>query len=291
MLEPHTQKDIEKISYEILKGSKSLDIFPTPIDNVVSYANLVINQGIDLSKIHPDYLSKATDVLKRVLGKLQGVLDRREKVIMLDLTQGKSKQNFVKLHEVGHEVLPWQQKCFDVLEDDDESLDNDVREEFEAEANFFASVTLFQGDRFISEMDKLGLGMESSIQLSKLFGSSIHAALRRYVEYSKNRCALFVLENRTGFGATLRDKFQSPNFTKTFGELSIPVALDYFSWPFIRDYCGSRRFKTDGIIKLLTQNGEVDFQYHFFNNTYNAFVFLFPIGEKKRTRTKIIVTV
>jgi Zn-dependent peptidase ImmA (M78 family) len=187
MLEQHTQRDIEKISSEILKGSKSLDVFPTPVNKIVSYAELIIDTGIDLSKIHPDYMTKATEVLKKALGKLQGVLDRREKIIMLDLSQGKSKQNFVKLHEVGHGVLPWQQKSYDVLEDDDDSLGNHVCEEFEAEANFFASVTLFQGDRFIFEMDKLGLGIESSMQLSKLFGSSIHAALRRYVEYSKNR--------------------------------------------------------------------------------------------------------
>lgn len=291
MLEQHTQRDIEKISYEILKGSKSLDIFPTPVDKIVSYSELVVNTGIDLSRIHPDYLSKATDVLKRALGKLQGVLDRREKVIILDLSQGKSKQNFVKLHEVGHDVLPWQQKSYDVLEDDDETLGHHVCEEFEAEASFFASVTLFQGERFIHEMDKLGLGIESSMQLSKLFGSSIHAALRRYVEHSKNRCALFVLENRTAIGATLRDKFQSQNFTKTFGELTIPLALDYFTWPFIQDYCSKRKLKTDGIMTLSTQNGDVIFQYHFFNNSFNAFVFLFPVGEKKRTKTKIIVSV
>lgn len=291
MLESHTKRDIEKISHEILKGSKSLDIFPTPVNKIVSYAELVVNTGIDLSKIHPDYLSKATDTLKRALGKLQGLLDRREKIILLDLTQGKAKQNFVTLHEVGHDVLPWQQKSYEILEDDEESLRSDIREEFEAEASFFASVTLFQGDRFISEMDKLGLGIESSLQLSKLFGSSIHAALRRYVEHSKNRCALFVLENRSNFSATLRDKFQSANFTKTFGDLSIPLALDYFTWPFIRDYCSNRRLKIDGMMTLFTQNGEVNFQYHFFNNSFNAFVFLFPVGEKKRTRTKIIVSV
>ena len=291
MLELHTQRDIEKISFEILKGSKCLDIFPTPVDKIVSYSELVVNNGIDLSKIHPDYLFKATDTLKRALGKLKGVLDRREKVILLDLTQGKAKQNFVKLHEVGHDVLPWQQKSYEVLEDDEESLRNDIREEFEAEANFFASATLFQGDRFLFEMDKLGLGIESSLQLSKLFGSSIHAALRRYVEHSKNRCALFVLENRSSFSATLRDKFQSVNFTKTFGELSIPIALDSFTWPFIQDYCGNRKLKTDGLITLFTENGEVDFHYHFFNNSFNAFVFLFPVGEKKRTKTKIIVSV
>lgn len=284
MLDIHTQKDIEKISYDVLKCSKCLDVFPTPVEKIVSYSCLTVNFNIDLSGIHPDYDSRTTDTLKKALGKVQGVLDRREKVIMLDLTQGQPKRNFVTLHEVGHDVLPWQQKCFEILEDDESSFDNDVHEEFEAEANFFASSTLFQGNRFIGEMDKLDFSIKSSMTLAKLFGSSIHAAIRRYVECSQNRCALLVLENPTCLGATLRDKFQSENFSKTFGELSIPIKLESFSWPFVRDYCSKRRYRTGGSMKLPIQYGCVNFEYEFFDNSYNAFVFLFPLGEKKRAK-------
>ena len=45
-------KDIEKISLEILKDSKSLDIFPTPIDKIVSYVNLTVSSNVDISQIH-----------------------------------------------------------------------------------------------------------------------------------------------------------------------------------------------------------------------------------------------
>lgn len=293
MVEIHSKKDIEKISREILKDSNSFDVFPTPIDKILSYSELVIGTGVDLSQIHEGYFSKVPDVLKRALGKVRGVLDRRKKTIFLDMSQGKPRQGFVKLHEVGHDVLPWQRDTHELLEDDDDSLSIDTREEFEAEANFFASVTLFQHDRFITELEKLGLGIESSMQLSKLFGASVHATLRRYVEHSKNRCGLFVLENLSlngGIKCCLRDKFQSDKFTKTFGELSIPIELGY-TWPFVQDYHFKRRVKTDGIMALSTQNGEVKFRYHFFNNTYNAFVFFFPIKEKKSTRTKIIISV
>jgi hypothetical protein len=48
MLEQHTRKDIEKISYEILRGSKSLDIFPTPVDKIVEYAELVVRKDVDV---------------------------------------------------------------------------------------------------------------------------------------------------------------------------------------------------------------------------------------------------
>jgi len=284
-----SKKDIEKISYEILKGSKSFDVFPTPIDKIVSYAELTVNKGIDLSKIHQSYLSKTTDALKRALGKIQGVLDVREKVIYLDLSVHSSKQKFVKLHEVGHKVFPWQQKIYDVLEDDENNLDANTKEEFEKEANYFASATLFQQDRFISTMDKLGLDIDSAMHLSNFFGASKHATLRRYVEYSKKRCALIVLKDCTRSGAKLRDLFQSQSFTKTFGEVFIPSEIDS-AHPFVQDYCCNRKLKKDGLISLPTKNGSIDFSYHFFNNTYNVFVLMFPIGESKRTRTKIIIS-
>lgn len=289
MLELQSKKDIEKISYEILKSSKSLDIFPTPIDKIVSYAELSVSSGIDLSKIQSGYFSKVPDALKRALGKLQGALDIRKKEIYLDLSVNISKQKFVKLHEVGHNVLTWQQRTYDILEDDENTLDADTHEEFEAEANFFASATLFQQDRFVSEMDKYGLEIEAALQLSKYFGASIHATLRRYVEYSKKRCALIVLKDCTSCGAKLRDRFQSQSFTKIFGELSIPTEIERV-YPFIQDYCSNTKLKTDGLVSLPTKNGSVDFTYHFFDNTYNAFVFLFPVGEKKSTRTKFIIS-
>ena len=174
-------KDIEKISLEILKDSKSLDVFPTPIDRIVSYVDLKVSSNIDISQIHEGYKSKYPDALLRALSKVRGLLDRKEKKVYLDLTQLDSRKNFVKLHEVGHDVLPWQQRCFDVLDDDDESLKLDAREEFEAEANFFASVTLFQHDRFTSAISKYPLDIDAPIQLSTFFGASIHATLRRYV--------------------------------------------------------------------------------------------------------------
>lgn len=293
MVELHTKKDIEKISYEILKGSKSFDVFPTPIDQIISYTELIVSKEIDVSKIHSSYFSKATDALRRALSKVRGVLDRRERTIYLDLSQKKPKLGFIQLHEVGHDVLPWQNKIHDILDDDDDSLNPETLEHFEAEASFFASATLFQHDRFLTELDKLRLEIESPMHLAKLFGASVHASLRRYVEYSKNKCALIVLENISKNGSkakcSLRDKFQSEKFSKAFGDLYIPLELAY-TWPFVQDYYHNRRFKKDGSIKILTKNGDVDFTYHFFNNSYNAFVFLFPIGEKKSSRTKIIIT-
>ena len=134
----------------------------------------------------------------------------------------------------------------DVIDDDDDSLSEDVHEEFEVEANYFASVTLFQHDLFNFELNKLDLSIESSMHLAKTFGSSVHAALRRYVEHSKKRCALLVLKNISPRGqfvkCDLKSKFQSDKFTKTFGQILIPETLGY-TWEFVKDYYFQKKFK------------------------------------------------
>lgn len=292
-MELHSLKDIEKVSFDLLKGSKSFDVFPTPVDKIVDYSELLVNTNINISSIHESYLTKATDALFKAVAKIRGLLDRKKKTIYLDLSQLASRKNFVKLHEVGHGVLPWQKNVHDIIEDDDDSLSAHATEEFEAEANYFASVTLFQHDRFNNELNKLNLGIESAIHLSKLFGASIHATLRRYVECSVKRCALIVLENVSAIGSvpkcSKRGFFASKRFLQTFGNLELPDEFG-FTWDFAKDYYLKKRGIRTGSVPLSTENGVADFHYHFFNNSYNGFVLLYPSGEKQTSRTRIIVS-
>lgn len=292
-MELHSLKDIEKISFDLLKVSKSLDVFPTPVDSLVQYSELIINNNIDIKSIHEDYFSRATDALFKALSKVRGLFDRKKRTIYLDQSLYPAKKNFVKLHEVGHGVLPWQREVHDVIEDDDDSLSLYTIEEFEAEANYFASITLFQHDRFYNELSKLNLGIESAIYLSKLFGASIHATLRRYVECSSKRCALIVLESKSmvGFDSKCfkRDFFTSKKFSKTFGNLNIPDEFDT-TWGFTKHFLLRKRGIIKGSITLFTENGFTDFNYNFFNNSYNAFVLLNPIGEKQSSKTTFVLS-
>lgn len=292
MIDLPSRNDIEKISIEVLRDSKSLDVFPTPVDKIVAYSELVFRKDIDVSKIHPSFVGRANSVLKSALSKVRGLFDRRQKTIYLDLTQGFNRKNFVKLHETAHGILPWQIKINDILDDDDHTLSNDTNEEFEKEANYFASITLFQHDRYITELNKLNLSIEAAIHLAKHFGASIHASLRRYIDCSENRCALLVLEKlgpAGGDSCRVRNFLTSNSFSKSFGEMIFPASLDS-SWKFAQHYCQGRRFIKDATIDLQTKNGTVKFAYQFFNNGYHAFVFFFPVGELKKSRTTIVVT-
>jgi Zn-dependent peptidase ImmA (M78 family) len=296
MIDLPMKTNIEKISLDILKQSKSLDIFPTPVDKIIQYTNLHFEKSIDLSKINKSFILKFTDKISakylEAMGLVRGILDRRDKVVYLDLSQRRSRQNFIKLHETGHEALYWQNNILEYLEDEG-TLDLLTQEEFEAEANYFASITLFQQDRFENEIKYLELGIKTPMHLADKFGASIHATLRRYVECSMKRCALLVLEKISQKGEVpqclKRDYFQSKKFTKSFGEIDLPDKFGY-TWAFTQDYYNRKRFHENGLITLMTKNGNVLFKYHFFDSTYNAFVFLFPQGDISKTRTKIFLS-
>ncbi|HEY8659013.1 MAG TPA: ImmA/IrrE family metallo-endopeptidase [Hanamia sp.] len=295
MINDRKKKDVENIVFDVLSKSKSLGVFPTPVDKILKYAELRVNSGVDLSQIPSNFFAKSGLFIKRGITKgvtkVRGVLDRREKVIYLDLTQLEQKKRFVKLHEAGHELCTWQGKLYDYL-DDDETLDPDIKDEFEAEANLFASASLFQLSLFNDQMDLLPLELASAMQLAKVFGSSIHAAIRRYVEQSNKRCSLIVLnkESTHSFGLpkfTVRNYFQSPSFTRDFGSLDWGTELST-EIPFVQDYSANRKFLKSEMT-VITNDESIACDYHFFCNGYNAFVFIFPKGEKIRTRTSIII--
>src|SRR6266566_1774093 len=177
--------DIENISRNVLLAAKAWGKLPTPVDDIVRFANLQIEMGVDLSKIEPGFFSKNFQFAKEGMRKVLGIIDRRQKTIYLDHTQNPSRKNFVKLHEVGHDACSWQSALGYM--DDDKTLDPEADEIFEREASFFASCTLFQLERFDEEIVKLPLSIKSAKILGQMFGGSNHAAIRRYVEKSTKR--------------------------------------------------------------------------------------------------------
>ncbi|WP_298351938.1 ImmA/IrrE family metallo-endopeptidase [Runella sp.] len=294
MLSEHKIKAVENIALDTLSGSKALGIFPTPVDKILAYANLKVSSGVDLSKINNSFFNKADMQVRRGMIKLRGVLDRKEKTVYLDLTQLGVRKTFVKLHEAGHELCPWQEKLQNCL-DDDETLDPDINELFEAEANLFASASLFQLGIFSDKMAELPLEMNSAILLSKTFGASVHSTLRRYVEKNPKRCALLVLkkdEDKTFNLPKLyvRNSFQSNSFTKDWGTIAWGSELG-IEVPFVLDYLiGRKHYKSE--IQILSQDMKsVDCNYYYFDNTYNIFVLIVPKGEMIRSKTNIYLKV
>ncbi len=137
-----TKKEIEKVTYDILKQSKCFDVFPTPFDKIVEFSELYVDTQTGIHSIPNHYISKNIDALKKALRKVYGALDRRKKIIYIEPELKIYKRNFIKLHEVGHEVLPWQKKTYEFI-DDEQTVQPETEIEYESEANFFASAALF----------------------------------------------------------------------------------------------------------------------------------------------------
>ena len=291
MISEKKKKDVENVAFDALYKSKAFGVFPTPVDKILTYAELKVDSSIDLSIVPSNFFARHSLALKRGLAKIRGVLDRSEKVIYLDLKQHESKQTFVKLHEAGHELCGWQGNMLKFL-DDDETLDPDINDQFESEANFFASSALFQLDIFNDKVSEYPLELATCLQLKKLFGASFHATIRRYVEHSKKRCALLVLnkESKSPFAAqclSIRNYFQSPSFTQEWGMIEWDSNFD-FDVPFVQNFLSNRKM-AKSVLTIDTLTESVTCDYHYFDNTYNVFVFMFPKGEMIKSRTTFVI--
>ncbi len=291
MISEKKKKDVEKVAFDALYKSKAFGIFPTPVDKILTYAELRIDSSVDLSVVPTNFFARGGMVLKRGLAKIRGVLDRSEKVIYLDLQQHESKQKFVKLHEAGHELCGWQGNMLKFL-DDDETLDPDINDQFESEANYFASSSLFQLDIFNDKISEYPLELATCLHLNKLFGASFHATIRRYVEHSKKRCALLVLnkESKSPFAAqclSIRNYFQSPSFTQEWGMIKWDSNFD-FDIPFVQNFLSNRKM-AKSILTIDLPVETITCDYHYFDNSYNVFVFMFPKGEAIKSRTTFLV--
>lgn len=288
---PESASDIEKIAFNILKESKAHRTLPTPVEKIVSCADLILNKEVSLHKQPQSFFTRAFEGIGTVSRKILGVLDFRQKTIYLDLNQNANRNRFIQLHEVGHKVCPWQEKVF--CWDDKRTISPDIEELFEMEASFFASSVLFQLDVFEEKADKLPLSIKSVFALADMFGASKQATLRRYVQYSKKRIALLVLKkpgHNGGFGACVRNFFASPSFVNEFGNITWPEACG-LQFPFIEDMSRGRKLHEEGELLLSAGSGlSVKLDYHYFDNSYNIFVLMKPAGERIKSRTKIILT-
>ena len=289
-LEPLASADeIEKIARNILVGARAMGKFPTRIDEIVAFVELSLEKGVDLSEADPGFFAFTKNFIGRVSRKVLGILDYREKVIHLDESQPGPRKSFIKVHEVGHFVLPWQADIRGCI-DDKKTIDPDFDEICEREASFFASAALFQVDRFDEEAAKLPLILPSGRVLAKQFGGSAQAALRRYVERSPKRCALLVFNrpiSNGSFTAQIRDYFESVPFTKAFGGLDWPQVCG-LEFPFVQEMKRRRRDHQEGQIAVMTKSMELlTLSYHYFDNSYNIFVLLLPPGEKNKSRVTI----
>jgi Zn-dependent peptidase ImmA (M78 family) len=219
---------IRKHAERALASAGAIGRFPTPVADVIEAAKVIVAEEDVLDLPFLAKLRKqAGGALRSALTKVLGVLDATARIIYVDRTIHAVKQTFLKLHETAHAVLPWQRDIFVVAEDCEQTLAPEIAESFEREANAFASEVLFQLDAFSKEAEDHKVGILVPVRLSKRYGASIYASVRRYVSQNARACLVLVLEPpsicpRRGYVAKFRREVVSPEFRRVMGSLSWP---------------------------------------------------------------------
>lgn len=214
--------ELERVARRLLELAGADGRLPTPVDEIVNAAGLV---EADESLLSPGLLERAPAYIRRamrgIIGRIRGILDRREKQIHLDPNvQTDGRRRFIKLHEVFHHVLSWHKPM--VQADTDETLSADARMEFEMEASVGAAHVLFQVDRYAKQIAELPIGIGAITAVAPQFGASLRAGLRRYVESDRAPMLGFVLDIAPLPDAPLRyrrrELIPSPSYLERFGE-------------------------------------------------------------------------
>jgi hypothetical protein len=288
--EQYTKVRIE--AERALYKASALGRFPTPVDDIMCAA------GVE--EVHDDVLNddfivrmrhKAGDALKRSLQKVIGLFDAQSRLVFVDRTLHPVKQRFLRLHETGHGLMRWQCDIYVVVEECQQTLDPDLADQFDREANVFASEVLFQLDTFATEAEEMEFCIRTPIDMSKKYGTSIYAAIRQYVSKNCRACAVLVLNmpetvEGDGFRATLRRHVSSDKFLELFG------AAQWKSYYTPDDDIGSmvpingRRMSGKHTLVLKDRNGEShECVAEAFSTTYQVFILIHTV--KTLTRTSI----
>lgn len=288
-LSAHSQREVRKYADLLLKEAGGYHQYPTPIADVIAAANLALDQenSLDDGFLARIYRKVVPDTIKRAVEKVVGLFDSRDKRIYLDQTIHKKKKPFVSLHETGHGYLPWQRDMFAVMEDCRRTLDPEIIEEFEREANVFASEVLFQGEHFTQLARDYPFELKSARALANKFGGSVYAAARRYVRSNLRPCALLVFdlpvyEVGTGYTATLRRAVPSPSFEVRYGAVKWKDRLGPEDTLFSHLPHGNRKITKPAPLNVRLNGKAETFVLEAFNSTYEIFVLMYPETEMRR---------
>jgi len=273
--------DIKKHVKQLLLAADIKDELPTPIDRLISCANLVEAGVIDLSQYKEHWISKSTNLLKSAFKKIIGILDYRTNLIFTSPDLHPSKKNFLNCHEVTHKILPWHERILNPHFDLYSSLEPTTVSELEIEANIGASMFQFQIDRFANDATDYQLSLRSAMHLAKIYDTSLHSTFRQYVYVSKKSCALLVLNKMKDTNSETILKLWYPIHSKTFIKKFGIIDWEkiYYKSNPIYDsiFSNSSEIIKTGTLNLSYSLGEkTNFSFEVFSNGYNYFVLVFP---------------
>lgn len=271
---------IKKHAAKLIENAGAKGIFPTPIEKLLAAAN--IEEVYDTEEAHESFLKTATKETKAAFlsafNKIRGFADLKRRVNYIAPEPATARQNWVKLHELGHQCLPWQKEAMTFVEDN-MSLSLECEEEFEKEANAFAGEILFQGDTFLDALSSLRPDFNTVFHLANHFGASRHSAARQLalesdeplalVSYYKSKRHISVEGKPTLILG--RAHSASKKLLKKYPMLQLPqYVLPNHPW-----YSALTEGVQSGVIQLdLGDGSHTSFMWESWWNTYNLLIII-----------------
>lgn len=273
---------IRRVAGALLRNADVGERLPTPVDEIVATSGLVETGDYELSE---SKLSQVPQELRKLLRgafrKIRGALDRRERVLHVSSEiQVPAQREFVRCHEVMHDALPWQRELL-VLADTSETLAPDIELLFEREANQGAAELLFQLDLLARVARDYPTDITTPIALAQLFGASIHATFRRWIENHEQAVCGLVLgtEPISSTPLTLRryELVESGEWKRRFGARRFPSRIDSSSHPFLSPLRAPILGQVDTTWTMEDINSDVNLvKIQSFCNTYRTFLLVWP---------------
>src|ERR1700730_3068301 len=166
---------VRREAERLLAKADALGCFPTPVQAILDVSRLEV---VPEDFANPSLLARlrngAQGLLKRALSKVLGIFDVQAGLIFIDRTLKLVKQTFITFHETRHFTLPWQREAYIVIEDCDKTLEPEIADGFDREANIFASEVIFQLDSFMTEALDLPFGVKFPLDLARRYGASAY---------------------------------------------------------------------------------------------------------------------
>ena len=284
-LDPADLRAVEESSGALLDRADAWERFPVPVDDILAAADVRIatTDVFDPIALLSYLKGKAGDTTARVksaISKVLGLYDAVEAVIHVDNTVVVPKQTFLTLHETGHHEMPTHRKMFRFFQDCKKTLDPEIADQFEREANNFARFALFKGNTFAEYAADCPFEIKTPIRLAKTFGASIYASVREFARTNSRACVVFVLDplvniEGVGFRAPVRRIEPSPTFLAQFGRPAVTaVTPDHFLWPLLPV---GRRMTKPVPLSITDVNGDRHACVaEAFDTTHNILILLYP---------------
>jgi Zn-dependent peptidase ImmA (M78 family) len=297
LLDAHQLATVRRHADRLSREASALGRFPTPIDDLLAAAKLtvvddeVLNEGLLRQFVKKAKAGIAT--IKSALSKVLGLFECQDRLIVIDKDAPKPRVPFIKLHEAGHGTLPHQSKIYRLIHDCEKTLDADMTDLFEREANVFASEVLFQGEIFSKEAREQDFGIKVPIALARKFGASNYSAFRRYVITNPSACCVVVLEQSVcdldgGFTADVRRVVMSKSFATIYdGEILCTAVTDSHPLRPVVPVNGKRMTFDREIVLLDRNRDERICLAEAFNTTHQILVLIRDVGQ--RTRSGVVL--